>query len=145
MLRQGAEDVLAGFLARREVAAFAKAQHHVEKAVIRSTIGNGIVLAADGANADAAERENAGLDRGLAHDLDDLAHVEAGVEVGGIFDREMRHGEITPRLISSEVAAHGSIRTIIGLDRVTLAGLDRADEGPREHDLAWFQRKSQRR
>src|SRR5579872_6327025 len=145
MLRQRTENVLAGGLARCEVAAFAEPQHHVEKAVIEPAISDRIVLAADGADADAAEREDAGLDRGLAHDLDDLAHVEARVEIGGILDREMRHGEITPRLISSEVAAHGSIRTIVGLDRVTLAGLDRADEGPREHDLARFQRKSQRR
>jgi hypothetical protein len=40
------------------------------------------VLAADGANANAAERENPGLHRGLAHDFHDLAHVDPRIEVG---------------------------------------------------------------
>src|SRR6185312_6378040 len=46
---------------------------------------------------------------------------------------------------SSEVAAHGTIRSIIGLDRVALAGLDRADERPRQHHLPGFQRQPVRR
>src|SRR5579883_2245433 len=43
---------------------------------------------------------------------------------------------------SSEMAAHGSVGAIVGLDCVALAGLDRADEGARQHDLARLQRKS---
>ena len=39
------------------------------------------MLASDRADADAAEREDAGLDRGLAHELDDLGHVDAVVEL----------------------------------------------------------------
>src|SRR4029453_8554049 len=42
---------------------------------------------------------------------------------------------------SSEVAAHGTIRSIIGLDRVALAGLDRSDERSRQHHLPRFQRQ----
>ena len=40
-------------------------------------VGDGVVLASDGADANAAEREDAGLDRGLADQFDDLAHVDA--------------------------------------------------------------------
>ena len=45
-------------------------------------VGDRIVLASDGADANAAEREDAGLDRGLANQLDDRAHVDAPVEIG---------------------------------------------------------------
>src|SRR5437868_366663 len=37
--RQHLEDMLAGLFARREVAAFAKPQHHVEKAEMRPAVG----------------------------------------------------------------------------------------------------------
>src|SRR3954454_16906189 len=50
--RQHLEDMLAGFLPRGEVAAFAEPQHHVEKAEMRSAIGDRGVLAADGADTD---------------------------------------------------------------------------------------------
>jgi hypothetical protein len=40
------------------------------------------VLAFDGADANAAEREDAGLNRGLADHLDDFSHVDAGIEIG---------------------------------------------------------------
>src|SRR6266404_4935255 len=40
---------------------------------------------------------------------------------------------------SGEVAAHGTIRSIIGLDRVALAGFDRADERSRQYHLPGFQ------
>src|SRR3954447_21335379 len=53
---EGLEDVLAGLLAGREIAAFANAQHHVEKAVILPRIGDRIMFAFDSADADAAER-----------------------------------------------------------------------------------------
>src|SRR5882724_9397062 len=43
---------------------------------------------------------------------------------------------------SSEVAAHRAIRSIVGLDRVALAGFDRADEGTRQHHLSGFERQS---
>src|SRR3954469_22390352 len=89
--RQHAEDVLAGSLAGGEVAAFAKPKHHVEKAEMRSSVGHGGVLAADGADADAAERENPGFNGSLAHYLDHGLHVDARLEIGGIFNREMRH------------------------------------------------------
>jgi hypothetical protein len=55
------------------------------------------VLTSDGADADAAEREDAGRNRGLADHLDDLAYVDDGIEIGGVLDREMRHGVIIPR------------------------------------------------
>src|SRR5947209_19904657 len=89
--RQHLEDMFAGFLPRGEVAAFAEPQHHVEKAELRAAVGDGGVLAADGADTDAAEREDAGLHRGLAHHFDYGSHINAGLEIGGIFDGEMRH------------------------------------------------------
>src|SRR6185312_12156800 len=94
--RQHIEDMLAGLLAGGEVAAFAEPQHHVEKGEVRIAVCDRVMLASDGANADAAEREDAGLDGGLADDRDDRADVDAAVEIGGIFDREMRHGGFTP-------------------------------------------------
>src|SRR5262245_12084762 len=45
----------------------------------------------------------------------------------------------------SEVTAHRAIGSIVGLDRVALAGLDRADERSRQHHLAGFECKSIRR
>src|SRR5215471_10111443 len=93
MSRQRLEDVLAGSFSGGEVAAFAKSQQHVEKSVICPAVGNGIVLASDGAITDAAEREDAAFHRGPAHDLDDFGHVDAPVEIGRIFYREMRHGD----------------------------------------------------
>src|SRR6266702_57469 len=44
--------------------------------------------------------------------------------------------------VSGEVAAHRAIRTIVGLDRVAFAGLDRANERSRQHYLAGLKRKS---
>jgi len=60
------------------------------------SVGNRIVLAAHGADADAAEREDPGFHRGLADHLDHRLHVDAGIEIGGIFKREMRHVGLTP-------------------------------------------------
>ena len=79
---QRLEDMLAGLFARGEVAALAKPQHHREKAVLRVAVGNGVMLAFDGADANAAERKDSGFHRGLAHDLDDLGHIDARVEIG---------------------------------------------------------------
>src|SRR5271166_2411655 len=45
---------------------------------------------------------------------------------------------------SSEVTAHRTIGTIVGLNCVALAGLDRADEGAGQHHLAGFERKPER-
>src|SRR6478736_5428593 len=141
------EDLFAGFLAGWQIAAFADAQHHVEKAVILPRVRNRIMLAFDSADADAAEREDAGLDRSLAHHLTRRADVEAVVEIGRIFDREMRHRGFTPCLFGrlSEVAAHRAVGAIIGLNCVALAGLDRTDEGAGEHDLPGLERKAERR
>src|SRR5882724_10751122 len=91
MGRQRLEDLFAGLLAGGEVAPFAEPQHHVEKAVIVPAIGNRIMLASDRADADAAEREDAGFNCGLAHQFHNGAHIDARIEVGGIFDGEMRH------------------------------------------------------
>src|SRR6185312_7571477 len=95
---QRLEDMLAGLLAGGEVAALAKPQHHVEKPEIRTSIGDGIMLATNAADTDAAEWKDPGFDRGLADDFDDLAHVEPCIEIGGIFEREMRHVRITPAI-----------------------------------------------
>src|SRR5258708_30592858 len=86
------EDVPAGLLAGGESASLAEPQHHVEKAEMRAAVGDRKMFASDSADADAAKREDAGLDRGLADEFDDVAHVDALVEIGGIFDGEMRHG-----------------------------------------------------
>src|SRR3954451_12453140 len=69
--RQRFEDLLAGFFAGGEVAAFAEPQHHVEKRQVRLAVGDRIMLASDGANPDAAEREDTGLDGGLANQFHD--------------------------------------------------------------------------
>src|SRR6185437_12437597 len=225
--RQRLEDVLAGLLAGREIAALAEPQQHGDEAVIGVAVGNRKMLAAHGADAGAADRENSGFDRGLADHLAHLAHVDAGIQVGGIFEREMRHvflagSRMLPTIaatearslshptrvypswasisievgyirlqwervgvrgyalstglnpspgsqersdlslwercqrshgpmqfssitFSGEVAAHAAIGTIVGLNRVAFAGLDRADERAGEHDLAGLQRKPERR
>lgn len=73
--------MLAGLLARREVAALADAQYHVEEAVVLPVVGDGIMLAPHGADADAAEREDTGLDCRLAHDFAHRCDVEMAIEV----------------------------------------------------------------
>src|SRR4051794_22441655 len=60
----------------------------------------------------------------------------------------MRHVLTTPTILSSpssEVTADCAIRTIVGLNRVAFAGFDRTNERSRQHDLARFERKSERR
>src|ERR1700759_5088244 len=52
------EDMLAGLLAGGEIAASPEPQHHVEETEIGISVGDGIVLAPDGADADAAERKD---------------------------------------------------------------------------------------
>src|ERR1700722_19378517 len=42
---------------------------------------------------------------------------------------------------SDEIATDRAVGAIVGLDCVALAGLDRTDERPRQHDLAGFQRQ----
>src|SRR6202048_3246108 len=76
------EDVFAGLSAGGEIAALAKPQHHVEKAQMRVAVGNRVMLATDSADADAPQRKDAGLNRGLADHLDDFPHVDARVEIG---------------------------------------------------------------
>src|SRR5580704_7183169 len=89
--RERLEDTLAGLLAGRKIAALAEPQQHREEGKIGIAVGNGVVLAADGANPRAADRKNPGLQRRLADDLDDPTHIDAGLQIGGIFDGEMRH------------------------------------------------------
>src|SRR5712664_4306160 len=43
---------------------------------------------------------------------------------------------------SGEITTHRAIRTIVSLDRVAFAGLDRANERSRQHHLAGLKRKS---
>src|ERR1700730_7871957 len=140
---EGLEDMLAGFLAGGEIAALAEPQHHGEKAMLRPAVGDRIMFAANGAAGDAAERKDSGFDRGLADQFDDFCHVDAGIEIGGIFDGEMRH--VRPpnfsSRASSEVAAHRTIWSIVGLNRVAFAGLDRANERSRQHHLPGFERQ----
>src|SRR3954469_3040871 len=92
------ENMLAGLLAGCQIAPLAEAEHHVEKAQVSLAVGDGVVLASDGADADAAEREYPGLHRGVADQFDDFAHIDLRIEIGGVFDREMRHGRITPEI-----------------------------------------------
>ena len=70
------------FLRVGEVAALAEPQHHVEKAEVRVAVGDRKMLASDGADANAAERKDAGFHRGLADEFDDRGHVDAAVEIG---------------------------------------------------------------
>src|SRR4051794_10646043 len=78
---QGLENMFAGLLAGGEVAAFAEPQHHVEKSEVLLAVGDCIVLASDGADSNTSEREDAGLDRRLANQFHDRAHVDAPIEI----------------------------------------------------------------
>src|SRR6266702_6004486 len=91
MSRQRLENMFAGLLAGCEISSFAKPQHHGEKAEVLPAVGDGIVIASDGTDTNAAEREDAGLNRSLADQFDDFPHIDVAIDVGGIFDREMRH------------------------------------------------------
>src|SRR6202795_409159 len=106
------------------------------------------MLAADGADANAPERKDSGFHRGLAHEFDDLAHVDAAVEISGIFDREMRHlrppNSLLFRTTSGEITTDRSVTSIVGLNRVAFAGLDRADERSCQHHLAGLERQPER-
>src|SRR4051794_7499423 len=82
MSRQGLENMFAGLLPGREIAAFAEPQHHVEKAKVLVAIGDRIVFALDGADPDAAEREYPGRNRFLANQFHHRAHVDAAIEIG---------------------------------------------------------------
>src|SRR3569833_357975 len=95
------EHVRAGLLPRGEVTAFAEPQQHREEGIVGAAIGDRIILAADRAYTDAPVREDAGFNRRPADDFADLGHVEAGIEIGGIFDREMRH-VVTPKISEGE-------------------------------------------
>ena len=75
-------------------ATFAEPQQHRQEREALAAVGDRVGLAADGADADAADREDAGLDRAAAHQFDDLGHVDLVVEIRGIFDGEMRHGRL---------------------------------------------------
>src|SRR3974390_1839905 len=75
------EDMLAGLLARGQIAAFAEPQQHGEKAGLCRPVGDGVMLAANGADANAADRKYSGLHRGLAYDFDHPGHVDAGIEI----------------------------------------------------------------
>src|SRR4051812_5200537 len=80
MSRQRLEDMLAGLLAGREVTYFTEPQYHREKAELRIAVADRIMLAFDGADADAADREDTGLHRRLADQFDNGCHVDALVE-----------------------------------------------------------------
>src|SRR5262245_51434393 len=71
------EHVLTRLLTCRQVAPFAEPQQHRDKAVILAAVRDRIVLAAQSAHPDAADREDAGLDGCLADDLAKFAHVYA--------------------------------------------------------------------
>src|ERR1043166_6953394 len=92
----------------------AEPQHHVEKAEMRTAVGDGKMIAPDGADADAAERKDSGLDRRLAHQLDQRLHVDAGLEIGGIFDGEMRHRRLARSFVAVSLSCrapmiHGAV------------------------------------
>src|SRR5262249_52947927 len=80
MAGQRAEDMFAGPFARGEIASLAEPQQHCQEAVVVAAIGNRIILAGDRAHPNAADGEHAGLHRGPAHNLADLADVHDVVE-----------------------------------------------------------------
>src|SRR5436309_10030340 len=79
---QDLEDMFAGGFSGREIAALAKPQHHGEKTEIGFPVRDRVMLAPDSANANAPDRKDSGFDRGLADEFDQLAHIDAGIEVG---------------------------------------------------------------
>ena len=82
VIGKGAKNMFASIPAGCHVPPLAKAQDHVEKAVLRIAVRDGVIFAADGANANAAERNV--LDRRLSNRFDDLADIQTGFEVGGV-------------------------------------------------------------
>src|ERR1700687_887833 len=48
VIGEGAENMFAGLLAGRQIAPLAKPQHHVEEAKMRTSIGDGVMLATGG-------------------------------------------------------------------------------------------------
>ena len=64
-----------------KVAAFAEAQHHVEKREVLLAVRDRIMLAPDGADANTAEGEDAGLDRCLANQFNYRADVDVAIEI----------------------------------------------------------------
>src|SRR3954453_15546974 len=78
---QDLEDMFAGRFSGGEIAALAKPQDHREKTEIRFPIRDRVMLAADGAHANAPDWKDAGFDRGLADEFDQLANIHAGIEV----------------------------------------------------------------
>src|SRR3981081_1344966 len=79
---QRLENMFAGFLAGREIAPLAKAQHHIEKAELPLAVGDGVVLTSDRADPNAAERKDPGFHRRLADHFDDCADIHARLEIG---------------------------------------------------------------
>src|ERR1700737_4150705 len=82
MVGQEGENMFAGLLAGCEIASLAKTQYHVEKTVLRLSVGDGVMLATDRADANAGERKNSGFYCCLANHLDDRAHINVLIEVG---------------------------------------------------------------
>src|SRR3954469_19794334 len=95
--RHRIEDVFAGLLAGCEIASLAKSQHHVQKGEFRFAGRDCVMLAADGADTNPPERKHSGFNRSRADKLDQFADVDAGIEVGGIFNGKMRHSR-TPKV-----------------------------------------------
>src|SRR3977135_2945993 len=96
---QGPENMLAGFFASRKIASLAETQHHIEKSQMRVAVGDGVVLAANRPNLNAAERKDSGFYRSLADQFDDRAHIDVLVELARIFKREMRHVGLLQKIL----------------------------------------------
>src|SRR5256714_956535 len=74
------------------------------------------------------------------------AMAAGGMEMGKFLVGKLRI--VLPQgflFLKSKETPPGAVGTIIGLDRVTFAGFDRADERSRQHDLTGFEREVIRR
>lgn len=60
--------------------------------IVRMRIGNPVGIARTCAGAQALEREDAGLERGLVNRDDKSVYINLGSEIRGVFNNEVRHG-----------------------------------------------------
>ena len=63
----------------------------MDKSVIRRTVGDAEMLGSVGPNANSAEREHAGLDRRCVQPVEQRIELKTLLDIGGIFDDQVRH------------------------------------------------------
>ena len=75
------KDAVSGGAPGLDVAPRADADHHVNVACVRITVGDPVVSSSLGPGADTAQRENAGIERRIVDSIDQGLYVQYLVEV----------------------------------------------------------------